>query len=76
MRVVFDTNVLYSQFSRYMLLSLAVQGVLLPFWSPAILNALTEVLTRGGFDPAAVDYQRRKLETDWPESLVSAPLPP
>ena len=71
-----DTNVLYGQFSRYMFLSLAVQGVLLPFWSPAILDELTGVLTRGGFDAAAIDYQRRKIESDWPESLVSAPLPP
>ena len=71
-----DTNVLYGQFSRYMFLSLAVQGVLLPFWSPAILDELTGVLTRGGFDAAAIGYQRRKIESDWPESLVSAPLPP
>lgn len=74
-RVVLDTNVLYGQFSRYLLLSLSLQGVLLPFWSPAILDELTEVLLRHGFDPEAVAYQRLKLEADWPEALVTAPLP-
>lgn len=76
MRVVLDTNVLYGQFSRYMLLSLAVRGVLLLCWSPAILDELTEILLRHGFDAAAIDFQRRKLEADWPESLVVVPLPP
>jgi len=75
-RVVLDTNVLYGQFPRYMLLSLAVRGLLFPVWSPAILDEWYGVLTRDGFQPDAVMKQRRKLEADWPEALVAAPLPP
>lgn len=76
MRVVLDTNVLYGQFTRYMLLSLAVRGLLFPLWSPTILDEWYEVLKRNGFEPDAVMKQRRKLEAEWPEALVNAPLPP
>jgi len=77
-RVLLDANVLYGQFSRYLLLSLATRRVLEPRWSEAILNETVEALRVNGVPAASVGAQVHLLRRDWPGSFVdtsATPLP-
>lgn len=71
MRVLLDANVLYGQFPRYLLLSLATRGVLEPYWSDEILREMADALIRHGLSSVRVAEQAAKLRQDWPEALAS-----
>ncbi len=79
MRVLLDANILYGQFPRYLLLSLATRGVLEPCWSEEILRETADALIAHGLPAVRVAEQMAKLRHDWPEALVDpagAALPP
>lgn len=77
---------MFGAFPRYLLLSLAAEGVFLPIWSDAMWDewerVLGEYLTRGQTDVAAgaatrigVREDRATIIRDFPRSMVDVPLP-
>ncbi len=79
MRALLDANVLYGQFPRYLLLSLATRGLLEPRWSEAVLREMVDALQANGLPRKRIAEQVEKLHRDWPEALVDptkAELPP
>ncbi len=79
MRALLDANVLYGQFPRYLLLSLATRGLLEPRWSEAILREMVDALEANGLPPVRIAEQVEKLRRDWPEAFIDpakVALPP
>lgn len=74
LRVIFDSDVMFDPFRRYMLLSLVLGGIFQTVWSAELIREWSYVIVREGrTTPVQADKQRDKLSTDFPDALIEVP---
>ncbi|MDF2231902.1 PIN domain-containing protein [Albimonas sp. CAU 1670] len=73
-RVFLDANVLYPQLVRGCLLSAAVEGLIVPCWSPGVVGewAHTALRQHGPQAEAEVRAEAASMAARWPDGLAEA----
>lgn len=74
LRIIFDSDVMFDPFRRYMLLSLVLGGAFQTVWSAELIREWSYVIVREGRTTLVqADKQRDKLSTDFSNALIEVP---